>query len=459
MRRQLAGRKQLTAKVRTSGLLYILYNYIVKLLKTLYNDVKIDLIFRQGGYGMKSYLEKNRNILLIIAPFIMFTASFPAMWSVFQAASVQTYGITLEESAMLFPMCTAFYGVFYILGGRLQDKFSPQIVSRIGALIMPAGIVAMSMLGAGTKIWQLYLAFCLPFGLGCGIMVPCVITPLLKWFADKNGFAMGICSAGSSVMFMIMVYRANYMLKTFGFSRSLLYIGLMCFVVRQICCTFLVSPDEKYIAEKSALAAVKSHSPKVSRADFTTKEMLKTKQYYMLFLAGFCAAPAYMLIAPGIVTLAVSRGLDENLAVSTVALASGVAAVGKFIVPTVSDKLGRKKCAMIFLSLYLLLSVALMKVAGMAVMVCYIALVFAHGGWGTLIIPFSNDLFGFKYSGSNNGFITLYSTLSSFAMPLMVSFATPFFAENTNHIIGIIGLVAALALIGFIDTDTAKLKK
>ena len=124
---------------------------------------------------------------------------------------------------------------------------------------------------------------------------------------------MGICSAGSSVMFMIMVYRANYMLKTFGFSKSLLYIGLMCFALRQVCCTFLVSPDEKYIAEKSALAAVKSHSPKVSRADFTTKEMLKTKQYYMLFLAGFCAAPAYMLIAPGIVTLAVSRGLDENL--------------------------------------------------------------------------------------------------------------------------------------------------
>lgn len=152
MRRQLAGRKQLTAKVRTSGLLFILYNYIAKLLKTLYNDIEIDLIFRQGGYGTKSYLEKNRSILLIIAPFIMFTASFPAMWSVFQAASVQTYGITLEESAMLFPMCTAFYGVFYILGGRLQDKFSPQIISRIGALIMPTGIVAMSMLGAGTKI-------------------------------------------------------------------------------------------------------------------------------------------------------------------------------------------------------------------------------------------------------------------------------------------------------------------
>lgn len=407
---------------------------------------------------MKSYLEKNRNILLIIAPFMMFTASFPAMWSVFQAASVETYGITLEESAMLFPMCTAFYGVFYIVGGRLQDRFSPGLVSRIGAVIMPAGIAALSFLGSGTKIWELYLLFCLPFGLGCGIMVPCVITPLMKWFADKNGFAMGICSAGSSLLFMVMVYGANFMLKTFGFSRSLLYIGILCFVVAQLCCMFLVSPDEEYIAEKSALAAMKSHTPKVSRADFTTKEMLKTKQYYMLFLAGFCAAPAYMLIAPGIVTLAVSRGLSESLAVSTVAMASGIAAIGKFIVPTVSDRLGRKKCALIFLFVYFLLSVALMKVGGMAVMVCYIALVFAHGGWGTLIIPFSNDLFGFRYSGSNNGLITLYSTLSSFAMPVMVSFVQPFAGDITNHVIGIAGLALAILLVGLIDTDTAKLK-
>ena len=192
--------------------------------------------------------------------------------------------------------------------------------------------------------------------------------------------------------------------------------------------------------------------------DFTPGEMLKTKQFYLLFFAGIFCAPAYMLIAPSIVTLGISRGLSQTLAVSAVAIATGVSAVGKFIVPAISDKMGRKKCALIFTVCTLVFSVLLMGAHSMALLVVYSALVFTYSGWTMLFNPFITDMFGNTYAGANVGFMSLYSTISSLASPVLVSLLTPVFAANTNHIIGIAGVLLAVILVFLLDTDTSKLK-
>jgi len=413
---------------------------------------------------MQKTISKNRWIILVAGVIVWACTSFPSLWGVFQADAAATYGITLEESAMLFPMCTAFFGIFSIIGGKLQDMFPPNIVAMIGSVFMATGVIMLSVLGEGTTVTKLYLCFSLPFGGGCGIISPAMSASIMKWYADKKGWAMGICGALSSLLLVALTYLSKYLLGIWGMQTTVRMYGIVFMALCVGSCFFLVNPSRRYIAEKYAIAlaaqaGAKSSAKPAATADFTPGEMLKTKQFWLLFFAGMCAAPAYMLIAPSIVTLGISRGLSESLAVTAVALATGVSAVGKFIIPALSDKIGRKKCAIIFTVCSLVFSVLLMSATGIMLLVVYSALVFTYMGWTMLISPFITDMFGNANAGANVGFISLYNTITSFGAPVLVSLLTPILAANTNHIVGIAGTAVAIVFIFIMDTNTAKLKE
>jgi len=411
---------------------------------------------------MQKLISKNRRIILFAGIIVWACTSFPSLWGVFQADAAATYGITLEESAMLFPMCTAFFGIFSIIGGKLQDKLPPNVVAMVGSFFMAMGVIMLSVLGEGTTVTKLYFCFSMPFGGGCGLISPAMSASIMKWYADKKGFAMGICGAMSSLVLVVLTYLSQYLLGAWGMQKTVFMYGVVFMVLCIASCFVFINPSREYIMEKSAIAmAAQSKGNPQAEAkivDFTPGEMLKTKQFYLLFFAGIFCAPAYMLIAPSIVTLGISRGLSQTLAVSAVAIATGVSAVGKFIVPAISDKMGRKKCALIFTVCTLVFSVLLMGAHSMALLVVYSALVFTYSGWTMLFNPFITDMFGNTYAGANVGFMSLYSTISSLASPVLVSLLTPVFAANTNHIIGIAGVLLAVILVFLLDTDTSKLK-
>lgn len=411
---------------------------------------------------MRKFLEKNRWVVMIAAIVVMACTTFPALWGVFQADAATAYGITLEESAMIFPMCTAFFGIVSIIGGRLQDKFPPNIVATIGALIMGTGVIMLSKFGEGTSPITIYLCFALPFGGGCGLISPALSATLMKWYADKRGFSMGFSAACASGILVLMTYVSKYLLTTWGIHKTFLVYGITFLVLSAIGTLFLINPTKEYIIEKSALAMANSTSSnKKSQSelvDFTPSEMLRTKQFYLLFFAAILATPAYMLIAPSIVTLGISRGLSENLAVSSVAIATGVSAIGKFIIPTLSDKIGRKKSAIIFTICTTVFSVILMKATGISLLIFYSAMVFTHSGWSTLISPFVIDLFGSANAGANFGIVSLQATIASFLSSFALSIFAPILGPAANHIIGIVGIALAVILISMIDMDTSKIK-
>lgn len=413
---------------------------------------------------MQKTISKNRWIILVAGVIVWACTSFPSLWGVFQADAAATYGITLEESAMLFPMCTAFFGIFSIVGGKLQGKFPPNMVAMAGSVMMATGVIMLSVLGEGTTVTMLYFAFSMPFGGGCGLISPAMSAAIMKWYADKKGWAMGVCGAVSSLMLVALTYLSEYLLGVWGMQRTVFIYGVVFMVLCVVSCAVLINPSREFIMEKTAIAmasqvgANKVEAAPVKMVEFTSGEMLKTKQFWLLFMAGVFVNPAYMLIAPVIVTLGLSRGLSQSLAVSAVALATGVSAIGKFIVPALSDKIGRKKCAIIFTVSTLVFSVLLMGAHGISLLVIYSAMVFTYFGWTMLVTPFITDMFGNLNAGSNVGFISLYSTVASLAAPVVVTFLSPVLGVNVNHIVGIVGVLIAVVLIILMDTDTSKLK-
>ena len=412
---------------------------------------------------MRNFLTKNRWAVIVAGIIIWTSTSLPVLWGVFQAPAAESYGITLAESAMIFPMCNMFFGMFSIIGGRLQDKFRPNIVATIGAIVMSTGVFMLSFLAGGTSVTKLYICFALPFGAGCGFIAPTLSASLMKWYADKKGFAAGVAGAVPSIILVGLTYVSKYLLGIWDIKRIFFVYGMIILVVTVSSTMILVNPTDEYIMEKASIAVLstnKSDKPVTNRlVDFAPSEMLRTKQFWMLFLAMVVATPSYMLIAPSIVTLGISRGLSENLAVSAVAIATGVSAIGKFIIPTLSDKIGRKRSAVIFASFTTLFSVILMGARGVALLASYSAMVFTHNGLFALMGPFVIDLFGSKNAGTNMGLMSVQATIASLACSATLAYLVPLFGPLTNHVVSIAGIAIAVVLISLLDVNTAKLKE
>ncbi len=408
---------------------------------------------------MQKILERNRGIVIFAAITYSFMGGFPSLWSVFQASAAEAYGITLAESAMMLPMCTAFWGIFFIVGGIALKKMSPRTVALVGMLSLSLAVAGLSFYGQGTSVTMLYILFSLPFGGGCGFASAAFMQWMYKWYADKNGFIAGINAAGSSIVLMLETYLAKFLLTAMGLRGAMRTIGVVYVALGAAAALCGVNPTDSYIKEKSALATIKTNTSAGRAEDFTPSEMMRTRQYYMLFLMSMCALPAYQLMASSIVTLGINRGLAENMAVSMVAISMGVSAIGKFLIPTLSDKIGRKKCLVVFEGLIFVASVLLMITKGMPLFIAYNMLVFVHGSASTLILPFANDMFGLKHSSQNSGYVSIYSTVASFATPVVVTALAPLLGANVNHGIAIGGSAIAFALAFLINPNVTKKAK
>ncbi len=411
---------------------------------------------------MQKRIEKSRGIILAAGSIMMVFASFPSLWSIFQAEAAAQYGITLDQSANLLPMCTGAFGIFYIISGRLSLKIDPMILTRIGSLMFSLAVINLWWLPYGTSAMKLYILFGFMFGGGCGLANPSMIIPATRWYAEKTGFAVGVINAVCSIIIFFVTYAINGLYSMLGFRQSLLVLGIFTGIVSQILCTFLVSPTDEYLEQKRLQAlAQKSGAAEVSEknlVDFTTGEMLRTKQFYILFLMAVFAMPAFSLMASRIVYIGESRGLSNTLAVSTVAIATGVSAVTKFLVPSASDKIGRKKCAVIFVILQLVSCLMLLNAKGIWVLIAYCLLMCAVGSWMTLIMPMMNDMYGFKYAASNTGCMNLYSTISSLGIPVITAVLTPLLGTNAPFMISIACSAVSVFLILILNMDTSGYK-
>ena len=71
---------------------------------------------------------------------------------------------------------------------------------------------------------------------------------------------------------------------------------------------------------------------------------------------------------------------------------------------------------------------------------------------------FTNDLFGFRNSGSNIGLTNLSNTIGSLLGPVLLTALTPAFGGNTVYYIGIGGTLLATGCVLLIRTDMAREK-
>jgi len=229
-----------------------------------------------------------------------------------------------------------------------------------------------------------------------------------------TGKIAGIVVAGFGLAAVYIAPLAKYLLSTYGMQTSMLFFGIAFLIVMSILSMFLVNPPAGYVPKEFVERRAETPDNKVSRAmfpekNFTTSHMIKTPEFWMLWLLYFISAGAGLMVIGSVAGMAKSSlGESAFLAVAIMAIGN---AGGRVVAGVLSDKIGRIKTLAGMFILQAILMFAAIPIIGAgytsAFLLVFLAtfIGFNYGANLTLFPSFTKDYWGMKNFGVNYGVV------------------------------------------------------
>jgi len=377
----------------------------------------------QAGKGYR-----NRWAQLIIGIICMgFVANLQYGWTLFVTPMDEAHHWGKAAIQLAFSIFIVTETWLVPIEGYLVDKFGPRPVVAGGAICAGLGWIIYSY---ASTLPMLY-AGAVVSGIGAGCVYGTCVGNALKWFPDRRGLAAGLTAAGFGAGAAITVIPIANMIQTSGYEKTLLTFGIIQGVAIFILSMLLVKP----VAPKSALAK----SGMANKVDYTTKQMLKTPVFWVLYgmfvlvaSGGLMATAQLGPIATdyGLASLPVTLfGLTLPLLTMTLSIDNVANGITRPLCGFISDKIGRENTMFIvFIGEGLSLLGLMMWGHNMYAFMVFAALIFLF--WGEIFSIFPAtcaDIFGSKFAAGNSG--TLYTAKGTAA--LLVPLASVF-AANGN---------------------------
>jgi len=314
-------------------------------------------------------------------------------WSIFAGKLQETLGWTKTESSIPYTVAIIMFALVMIPAGRLQDKIGPKWVVTIGGLLIGFGCI---LAGSMTSIFGLTISFGVLAGSGIGLGYASTTPPALKWFPpEKKGLISGIVVGGFGLATLYIVPLSNFLLSRYDVFTSFRIMGVIFLLMTLPLAQFVRNPDKPVVSDNKAA------KPPIE--DKTVKEMLKTKQFYMLWFMFFAGATGGLMTIGSLKPI-VKVMLGESAALQLVALAAIANALGRPLAGVISEKFGRGKTMSV---LYVLQALALFLFNGLSsfatVLMAAAMIYFAYGSMLSVYPSACADNYGTKNLGLNYG--------------------------------------------------------
>jgi OFA family oxalate/formate antiporter-like MFS transporter len=317
-------------------------------------------------------------------------------WSIFAANLREVYGWTSTQASLPYTMAVAMFAVMMITGGRFQDKYGPRLAVTLAGILVGVGMILASLF---PTVLGLALSFGVLAGSGIGLGYSATTPVAIKWFpASRKGLISGIVVGGFGAATLYIAPLTNHLIKTYGIFSSFRILGIAFFVVVLALAQTLRNPDAQPAPAQSS-----DKAPVRTSRDYHWKEMIRTKQFYQLWVMFVAGSLAGLMIIGHLSTIAkVQTG--QNIGFLLVAFMAITNALGRPIAGLISDKLGRAKTMMI---LYIAQGGVLLFFStfhSFATILFGAAVVtFAYGAMLSVYPSAAGDFYGTKNLGMNYG--------------------------------------------------------
>lgn len=356
---------------------------------------------------------KNRYGVLASGMLIQLCAGIIYMWSVFRGPVAYHLEWGLPQASLTSSIMLTVFVFGINAGGRAQDKIGPKIVTAAGSVIFGLGMILTALVTKELP-WLVYITYGIIGGFGVGTVYTSTVSVIQKWFPDKRGFATGCMVAAFGFSLVIFAPLTSSLLSKIGVPTTFLAFGIMFMVICVLCSLRIDNPPEGY--SPVGFAGAKKNAV---NKQYTTAEMLKTRQFYLITLSLLCILPSYFILNPLFVTLGEDRGLSAELAILGVMITGIASASGRLVTSWVSDLIGRKQalCGIIFITIASILTMIVAQ--GVLFLVCIAAIAFSFGGSAGVYPAITADNFGTKHMGANYGCVMVGFGISALIFPII----------------------------------------
>lgn len=343
--------------------------------------------------------------------------------------SQHAYNWAATDALAPYALALLFFAFTMVFAGRLQDRIGPRIVATAGGACVGIGMIIASFSDYSAKgnHMPLLLGFGVLTGIGIGLAYACATPAAVKWFhASKRGLISGIVVAGFGLASLYTAPLTTQMIGSTGLNNTFLYLGIAFFVAIILFAQLLSNPPAGYVPPVPAgfeAKETKTQSDIITHLrDFDWPQMVKTTQFYLLWLMyGFAAFAGLMMtgliakVAPELLSPA-DYAVMSSATLAGIALASGFLLVmalalgngfGRPIVGIVSDRIGRvPTMIIIFLAQAALVALVLPNSHTLGLLLVVACLIGACYGANLTLFPAATyDFFGTKHGGVNYGLV------------------------------------------------------
>ncbi|WP_151735628.1 L-lactate MFS transporter ['Paenibacillus yunnanensis' Narsing Rao et al. 2020] len=319
-------------------------------------------------------------------------------WSLFNAPLVSKFGWELSSVSITFSITSFALAFATLFAGRLQERFGLRRLTASAGVLLGLGLILSSQAGS---LPMFYLLAGLVVGYADGTAYITSLSNLIKWFPRHKGLISGVSVGAYGTGSLVFRYINGSLIENAGVSAAFLYWGLIV-TVMIVLGSLLVreapQPQQMATAGK-APAAVR---------DFTVKEMLRTKEAYLLFVIFFAACMSGLYLIGIVKDIGMQlAGLDAAAAANAVAMIAIFNTAGRLVLGALSDKVSRIKLVgttlMVTAIATLTLSFATLSYG--LFFTCVAVIAFCFGGNITVFPAIVGDYFGLKHHSKNYGVV------------------------------------------------------
>ncbi|MGB9697908.1 MAG: L-lactate MFS transporter [Thermodesulfobacteriota bacterium] len=327
-------------------------------------------------------------------------------WSIISKQISKEWGWSETQTALPYSVAIALFAFTMVPAGRLQDKWGPRLVATLGGIFCGVGFIVASL---SQSLVGLIIGFGILAGMGIGFGYASATPPAVKWFPpERTGLIAGLVVAGFGLASVYIAPLANYLLGNFGIQKSFLILGIAFLLAVVALAQILKNPPAYY---KPASISQNPGPQKVPAKitgkiiDYEWSEMLRTPQFYLLWIMYVFGAGAGLMIIGKLAKIVdLQAGIKAGF-IFVAMLAVGNAA-GRVIAGVLSDKIGRT-WTMFFVFIFQAVLMFILRWLGTysALFIASILIGFNYGANLSVFPSVTKDYFGLKNFGLNYGLI------------------------------------------------------
>jgi OFA family oxalate/formate antiporter-like MFS transporter len=318
-------------------------------------------------------------------------------WTLFVPALREAFGWSLGAVQLGFTLFIAFETYTMPVEGYLLDRFGPRLLFIAAGVMVGVGWTALGFI---TSLPGLYFFYALA-GTGAAIIYGGSIAVAIRWFKDKRGLASGIIAAGFGAGSAPFIPFIGWLLKDYGYQSAFIITGIMQGIIILLVAMFL-----KYPPGDTGLSHVDTAKVKADpNRGFNPFEMLKTGQFYILYIMFCCMTTGGLLITAQTKPYGLDIGIASWVVIIAVTVDRVSNGLGRIGWGGISDKFGRENTmAGVFIANGI--CVAALPFIGTGNISFIVLLALIMFTWGPIFALFPSataDRFGTTYAATNYG--------------------------------------------------------